>query len=79
MEATMMMSDLIPWGRNRTAAAPRGNEETNPFLGHHPPLHLLGKELRAPVSLDALDGEGHLVQNLVEEGQGRCRAKPATR
>jgi len=32
MEATMMMSDLIPWGRNRTAPAPRGNDETNPFL-----------------------------------------------
>ena len=28
----MMMSDLIPWGRNRTAPAPRGNDETNPFL-----------------------------------------------
>ena len=33
MEATMMMSDLIPWGRNRTAPAPRGNdEETSPYL-----------------------------------------------
>ncbi len=28
----MMMSDLIPWGRSRTAPAPRGNDETNPFL-----------------------------------------------
>ena len=28
----MMMSDLIPWGRNRTAPAPRGNEETDPVL-----------------------------------------------
>ena len=27
-----MMSDLIPWGRNRTAPAPRGNDDTNPFL-----------------------------------------------
>ena len=28
----MMMSDLIPWGRNRAAPAPRGNDETNPLL-----------------------------------------------
>ena len=28
----MMMSDLIPWGRNRTAPAPRGNDEANPLL-----------------------------------------------
>jgi HSP20 family protein len=32
MEATMMMSDLIPWGRNRTAPAPRENDETSPYL-----------------------------------------------
>jgi HSP20 family protein len=32
MEAAMMMSDLIPWGRNRTAPAPRGNDETSPYL-----------------------------------------------
>ena len=28
----MMMSDLIPWGRNRIAPAPRGTDDTNPFL-----------------------------------------------
>ncbi len=28
----MTMSDLIPWGRNRTAPAPRGTDDTNPFL-----------------------------------------------
>ena len=28
----MMMSDLIPWVRNRTAPAPRGSDESNPFL-----------------------------------------------
>lgn len=28
----MPMSDLIPWGRSRTAPAPRRNEETSPFL-----------------------------------------------
>ena len=28
----MMMSDLIPWGRNRTAPAPHGNDETSPYL-----------------------------------------------
>ena len=28
----MMTSDLIPWGRNRTAPAPRGTDDTNPFL-----------------------------------------------
>jgi HSP20 family protein len=32
MEATMMMSDLIPWGRNRNAPASRGNDEADPFL-----------------------------------------------
>ena len=28
----MPMSDLIPWGRSRTAPAPRRTEETSPFL-----------------------------------------------
>lgn len=28
----MMMSDLIPWGRNRNAPAPRHADEANPFL-----------------------------------------------
>ncbi len=28
----MTVSDLIPWGRGRTAPAPRGTDETNPFL-----------------------------------------------
>jgi len=28
----MPMSDLIPWGRNRNAPAPRGNDEASPFL-----------------------------------------------
>ncbi|SDE46915.1 Hsp20/alpha crystallin family protein [Belnapia rosea] len=28
----MMMSDLTPWGRNRTAPVPSGNDENNPFL-----------------------------------------------
>ena len=28
----MTVSDLIPWGRSRTAPAPRGTDETNPVL-----------------------------------------------
>jgi hypothetical protein len=31
-DATMMMSDLIPWGRNRSAPAPGHADEANPFL-----------------------------------------------
>jgi hypothetical protein len=48
-------------------------------LGHQPALDLFGEELRTPISLDALDGERHLVENLVKEGEGRlCLAAVAS-
>jgi hypothetical protein len=44
-------------------------------LGHQPALHLLGEELRPAVRLQTLDREGRLVEDLVEEGQGRRGAR----
>ena len=37
----MSMSDLIPWGRNRTTPAPRRSEDTSPFLSLHREMNRL--------------------------------------
>jgi hypothetical protein len=52
------------WGARRYWPKPDG------FV-HQSALNFLGEELSAPVGLNALDRERHLVENLVQESEGR--------